>query len=56
MSTSTQILFLGVIVAVAAILLGALTELSIGVVAIFLLAGAVYFAFLHSHERGRDRS
>ena len=52
--TTTQIMFLGIIVAVAAILLGALTDMSIGVVAIFLLAGAVYFAFLQSgkHNRG----
>ncbi len=56
MSSSIQILFLGIIVAVAAILLGALTEMSIGVIAIFLLAGAVYFAFLHGGRRERDRS
>lgn len=56
MSSSIQILFLGIIVAVAAILLGALTEMSIGVIAIFVLAGAVYFAFLHDHSRSRDGS
>ncbi len=44
-------MFLGIIVAVAAILLGAVTDMSIGVVAIFLLAGATYFAFLQSSKR-----
>lgn len=46
-----QILFGGIGVAVAAILLGALTGESIGVIAIFLLAGAVYFGFLISDRQ-----
>jgi len=48
-----QILFGGIAVSVAAIPLGALTGVSIPVMAIYLLAGAVYFGFLISdRQRG----
>jgi len=46
MSSAIQVLFLGVVVAVFAILLGGLTDLSIGVIAIFALGVVVFFAFL----------
>ena len=46
-------MFLGVIVAVAAILLGALTDMSVGVLAIFALAGAVFFAFVLNDGKKR---
>jgi len=46
-------MFLGVIVAVAAILLGGLTEMSVGVIAIFVLAGAVFFAFVLNDGKNR---
>lgn len=54
MSSSIQIPFLEIVVAVAAILLDALTGMSIGVAAIFVLTGAVYFAFLQSGSREGD--
>jgi len=51
--SATEIMFGGIVVAVAAILLGALMEASIGVIATFLLTSAVYFALL---TNGRQRS
>lgn len=49
-------MFIGVIAAVAAILLGALTDMSIGVIGIFVLAGAMYFAFLRGGGQKSDGS
>jgi hypothetical protein len=49
--SAAQILTYGVLVAVAAILIGALTDLSIGVVAIFVLAAGVFFAFVAQDSR-----
>ncbi len=54
--TPIHIMFIGVIAAVAAILLGALTDMSIGVIGIFVLAGAMYFAFLRGGEQKTDDS
>jgi hypothetical protein len=54
MSTPIQILFVGIIVAIAAILLGALTDMSIGVIAIFVLAGAVFLAFVRNDASKRS--
>jgi hypothetical protein len=53
MSTPIQILFAGIFVAIAAILLAGLTDMSIGVVAIFVLAGVVFFAFVRSDASRR---
>ncbi len=54
--SAIHIMFIGVFAAVAAILLGALTDMSIGVIAIFVLAGAMYLAFLRSGDQKSDSS
>jgi hypothetical protein len=53
--TATHIMFLGVIAAVAAILLAGALDLSIGVVAIFLIAFGTYAYFLRQGSGVRRR-
>jgi Flp pilus assembly protein TadB len=55
MSTPTQILFVGIGVAIGALLLSALTDMSFGVIAIFLLGGALFFAFVLNDRSRRGR-